>query len=153
MTIFKSNHFALTVLALVVTQSVGSIRGQSHEGKPEYPLHLTSERALAFVHAADRKLDYVPGEVLVRFHDGVSAGAQQRALAALRSRPAPSALHWVGEVALLTDRSEPDATRLAAQLQAQPEVAYAELNYLYRVHATPNDPGFAERQWNFTALD
>jgi serine protease len=153
MTLFKSNRFALTVLALVVTQSVGSVRGQSPDAKPEYPMLLTPERALAFVQAADRKLDYVPGEVLVKFRDGVSAGAQQRALSALRSRPSPSALHWVGEVALLTDRREPDAARLAAQLQAQPEVDYAEPNYLYRVHATPNDPGFAERQWNFAALD
>src|SRR5262245_1344594 len=153
MTFIKLNRLALTVLALVVTQSVGSIRGQSPDGTPEYRMLLTSERALSFVLAADRKLDYVPGEVLVKFHDGVSVGAQQRALAALRSRPSPSALHWVGEVALLTDRTEPDAARLAAQLQAQPEVAYAEPNYLYRVHATPNDPGFAERQWNFTALD
>jgi serine protease len=150
---FKLNRVTLTVLAVLVTQSVGSIRGQSPDGTPEYPMILTSERALAFVHAADRKLDYVPGEVLVKFHDGVSVAAQQRALTALRSRPSPSALHWVGEVAVLTDRSEPNAELLAAQLRTQPEVAYAEPNHLYRVHATPNDPGFAQRQWNFAALD
>src|SRR5262245_23811546 len=114
---FKLNRGALTVLAVLVTQSVGSIRGQSQDGTPEYPMLLTSERALAFVHAADRRLDYVPGEVLVKFRDGVNAGAQMRALTALRSRPSPSALHWVGDVALLIDRSEPDATRLAAELQ------------------------------------
>jgi hypothetical protein len=32
-------------------------------------------------------------------------------------------------------------------------VAYAEPNYLYHHNATPNDPSFSERQWNFTALD
>src|SRR5262249_35673602 len=42
---------------------------------------------------------------------------------------------------------------LAAQLMTQPEVAYAEPNYLYHVHGPPNDPGFSSRQWNFTALD
>ena len=34
-----------------------------------------------------RRLDYVPGEVLVKFQPGVSLGGQQRALMALRSRP------------------------------------------------------------------
>ena len=32
-------------------------------------------------------------------------------------------------------------------------MASAEPNFLYRTSATPNDPGFAQRQWNFAALD
>ena len=72
---------------------------------------------------------------------------------ALRSKPAPSSLRWVGDVAVLSDPRELDATILAAQLNGQPEVASAEPNYLYRTSATPNDPGFAQRQWNMAALD
>jgi hypothetical protein len=83
----------------------------------------------------------VPGEVLVRFREGVSAEGQQRAMMALRSKPSPSSLRWVGDVAVLSDPRELDATILAAQLNGQPEVASAEPNYLYRTNATPNDPG------------
>jgi serine protease len=142
---------AIVGLTLIVA-SIGSISAQTDDATP-YRMLLTPERALAFVQAADRRLEYVPGEVLVRFHAGVSATGQRRALEALRSRPAPSQLRWLGEVAVLTDHSELDATILAAQLADQPEVAFAEPNYLYHVSTTPNDPGFARRQWNFAALD
>jgi serine protease len=130
-----------------------SISAQTESWTPPHRMLLTPERALAIVLANDRKLDYVPGEVLVRFREGVSVAGQERAMMALRSRPAASDLRWVGEVAVLRDPTELDATILAAQLNTQPEVAYAEPNYLYRTSATPNDPGFAERQWNLTALD
>ena len=116
-------------------------------------LRLTADRALAFVQAADDDLTHVPGEVLVKFKDGVSVAGQQRALRALRSRPSPSDLRWVGDVALWTDPAESDATILAAQLGEQPEVAYAEPNRLYHLSLTPNDPGFGPRQWNLSAID
>ena len=114
---------------------------------------LAPARALAMVLASDRRVDYVPGEVLVRFRAGVSPAGQQRALMALRSRPAAADLRWVGDVALVTDPTELDATILAAQLRTQPEVEFAEPNFLYRTSATPNDPGFDERQWNLVAID
>jgi len=126
---------------------------QSDSWTPPYPMILTPERALAFVQAADQKLDYLPGEVLLKFKDGVTPVGQQRALMALRSRPDVSDLHWLGDVALFTDQRERDATVLAAQLSAQPEITYAEPNYLLHKMSTPNDPSFASRQWNFSAID
>jgi serine protease len=138
---------------LLIFSFARTMSAQTEEWTPPHPMLLTAERALSMVLAADRKLAYVPGEVLVRFRAGVNSTGQQRALMALRSRPAPSDLRWVGDVALLSDRSERDATILAAQLRAQPEVESAEPNYLYRISATPNDPGFMQRQWNLTALD
>jgi serine protease len=143
---------AVGSLVLVLSSRV-SISAQAESWTAPHRMLLTPERALAMLLAKDRKLDYVPGEVLVRFREGVSADGQQRAMTALRSKPAPSSLRWVGDVAVLSDPRELDATILAAQLNAQPEVASAEPNYLYRTSATPNDPGFAERQWNMMALD
>jgi serine protease len=58
----------------------------------------------------------------------------------------------VGDVALLTD-SEPNAMILTAQLSSQPEVEYAEPNYLIHRNTLPNDPGFSSLQWNLKALD
>src|SRR6266545_5893324 len=138
---------------VLLLSSRQSISAQTDSWTPPHPMLLTPERALAIVQATDRKLDYVPGEVLVRFREGVSAGGQQRALMSLRSKPAATDLRWVGDVAVLRDSFERDATILAAQLNAQPEVLRAEPNYLYRTSATPNDPGFSQRQWNMTALD
>ncbi len=138
---------------VLTVSSPARLNAQAEPSTAEYPMLLTAERALALVQAADDDLDYVPGEVLVRFKDGVSVAGQQRALRALRSRPSPSDLRWVGDVALWTDLAEPDATILAAQLREQPEVAYAEPNALYRLTLTPNDPGFGLRQWHLSAID
>jgi serine protease len=113
---------------------------------------MSKERALAFVRAAEARLDYLPGEVLIKFRSGVSQSQQQAALSALRSRPSAGDLRWIGEVALLRDAADPDAPFLARVLSAQPEVEFAEPNYLRRFNATPNDSSFG-RQWNFTVLD
>jgi serine protease len=128
------------------------VRAQTDLWTLPYPLILTPERAFAYVQAADRKLDYLPGEVLVKFKPGITASGQQRALRALRSQPAISEFTWIGQVALLRNQREQDATILAAQLAEQPEVEYAEPNYIAHTHALPNNPGFA-RQWNFSAID
>jgi serine protease len=131
-----------------------SVHGQAPSWTPPYSMILTPERALAFVQAADRKLAYLPGEVIVKFKAGVTATEQQRALMALRSRPPVDGLRWIsGDTAVHRDQVEWDATILAAQLSLQPEVVYAEPNYLYHSTRTPNDPSFATRQWNFTAID
>ena len=130
---------AIAAAFIVLTaSSPARLSAQVDLSSPTYPLLLTAERALAFVRAADNDLNHVPGEVLVKFKDGVGAAGQQRALRALRSRPSPSDLRWVGDVALWRDPSESDATILAAQLSEQPEVAYAEPNRLYRLSLTPN---------------
>ena len=150
----------VTSLTFTVVVAIGAsvsfhrtITAQSDAWSPPYPMILTQGRALALAEAADRKLDYVPGEVLIKCKEGVTSRGQQQALTALRSRPSVDALQWIGSVALLRDQGEHDATILAAQLGSQPEVEYAEPNYLAHLHSAPNDPGFAKVQWNFTAID
>src|SRR2546423_11234152 len=93
---------------------------------------MSGADAEAFAEAAANQLDYLPGEVVVKFKDGVERDAQQRALDVLRSRPAVDRLEWTGDVAILRDPLQPDAGVLAEQLSAQPEVAYAHPNYLRR---------------------
>jgi serine protease len=144
---------ALTVLAASTVT-----RGQQAAGETppqaQAPLPVMSAAdAQAFADAATGKLDYLPGEVIVKFKDGVEASARQRALDVLRSRPAADRLEWMGEVALLRDASQPDARVLADQLAAQPEVEYAHPNYLRRRSLTPNDTGYASRQWNLQTID
>ena len=114
---------------------------------------LSPDQLAAYTEAAERKLPYLPGQVLVRFKTGISRTEQQRALSAIASAPDAGRLEWVGEVALLKDAGQSDAEALARQLSAQPEVAYAEPNYLHRMRSTPNDPSFTSRQWNLTSIN
>lgn len=131
---------------------------------------FTPERVAAYLDAKARHLNYMPGEVLVKFKDGRSLVSARRALSVLRNHPAAENLQWLGDIALLVDRSEPDSEAVAAQLAAQPDVEYAQPNhinwlpakrsgqarsmvYSARPQATPNDTHFATTQWNFTSLD
>ena len=134
-------------------------------------LQLTADRVEALVDAHARRLNYVPGEVLVRFKAGMSPVQQQRALMALRSRPSVDALRWLpGGLAVLRDGTQPDSRILAQQLSEQPEVDSAEPNYLAhipvsrkravggpdggpRLLGTPNDPDFVNYQWNLQMLN
>lgn len=143
------------VLALLVAASgcLVLVRAQEPAWTPAYPLKLSSQRALAIAKAAEDRLPYVPGEVLVKFRRGTSVAGQQRALQAVRSQPAAGDLRWIGDVALWRDAREPNAAILAAQLAGQAEVEYAEPNRLHRIHTVPNDPGYARAQWNLDVID
>ena len=113
---------------------------------------------------------YVSGEVLLKFKGGMSPVRRQRALNALRSRPSVSELTWTGDIASFRDPAEPDAERSAAQLQAQPEIEFAQANYIRSlpvgkvsavaplavgpgVAGKPNDPDYNVLQWNLSLLN
>jgi serine protease len=129
------------------------IRAQQAEPAAGPLSFMSAADAQAFADAAAGQLDFLPGEVIVRFKDGVERSAQQRALDVIRSRPSIDRLEWHGDYAVLRDPSQPDARVLAEQLGAQPEVAYAEPNRLRRKSLTPNDTGYSPRQWNLQAID
>ncbi len=151
-----STRLRATVLfgSIVVVVAAAPVRPAAQQAALASPYQLLAspEHALALVEAANNHLPFVPGEVLVKFKDGVTAVEQQSALSALRSRPSTSALEWLGPVALLRDPTEANAVLLSERLSRQPEVEYAEPNYLYRRQTTPNDPSFSTHQWNLTAI-
>jgi serine protease len=145
----------LIACAAAVLSAGPRVRGQqavSTPGLDPVPT-MPFDRAAAFADAASRHLDYLPGQVVVKFKDGVSVTQQQRALDVSRGRPSVDSLEWVGPVAIVRDASEPDPRQLAERLAAQPEVQYAEPNYLRHHTLAPNDPGYSARQWNFPAID
>jgi serine protease len=143
---------------------------------------MRAARLQAFVDAARRGLNYLPGEVLVKFKDGMGADDRTRALRVLGSRPTSDSIEWAGRVAVVRDSTEPDAYILAGQLRGQPEVEYAEPNFIARVDpvaedtrsarplprvyslkpnrggsaglsATPSDSDYAAYQWNFQLIN
>ena len=115
---------------------------------------ITPAQVAAYQMAAARKLNYLPGEVIVKFRPGVSVGQQTRALSSLRSRPMPDRLRWIGDrTAKLSVPEDPDSIGAAANLARQPEVEYAQPNWLRKVSSVPNDPQYASRQWNMDLID
>jgi len=178
---------ALLALVVGIALQAPAMTGASQRAIPRAPvagrpgsqqpgasqaIRLTAARAEAFAEAARRGLDYLPGEVLVKFQPGMSPAGQQRALMALRSRPNAGSLEWRGEVAVLRDPSQPDAHVLADQLSRQPEVLYAEPNYVARIDPNlnvrltstsplstgrpsriPSDPDYSAYQWNFNLIN
>jgi len=138
------------VLAALLLTTQSSIIGQDQPAPA--PL-MSPETTAAYIDAAQRSLDYLPGQVLVKFKPGATPDGQQRALEAMRSRPSVDSLDWVGDVAVVRDPLQTDARVLAEQLSSQPEVQYAEPNYLAHHLAVPNDTGYGPRQWNMQAID
>lgn len=137
---------------------------------------MSAAKAQSFVDAASRKLHYLPGEVVVKFRAVTPQTRDGRAMAAMRGRlRGTGSIQWIGgSEAIVRDDSQGDARALARQLAQQPEVEYAEPNYIYRIEprtiggrqalserdllfatraTVPNDPGYAARQWNFSQLD
>lgn len=155
--------------------TVAAAQGQAGIGtavprdpQPPSVRRRTTARHQALREATARKLDHIPGEVVVKFREGMPSFRRQRALTALRSRPSVNDLEWHGKVAVLRQPNDADVRLTAQTLAAQPEVEYAEPNYLIRLKPmrqgepldvgdahparTPNDPVY-EDQWNFSVLD
>jgi serine protease len=117
-----------------------------------YTFLMTRSAAERIAHAWNDDLPYVPGEVLVKFRSGTTAAGQSRALSIMRGPLDAAQSRWIGEVMLARTDGEPDPEAAAAALRRQPEVEWAQPNYLRQLHATPNDPSFS-KQWNFDLID
>jgi serine protease len=126
---------------------------QMHAQEPvSYTFLLTGSQIERVVAAWNEELLYVPGEVLVKFRNGTTALSQGRALSIMRGPIDITQSTWIGEVLLARTTWEPDPEEAAAALRRQPEVEWAQPNYMRRLHATPNDPSFS-RQWNFNMIE
>jgi serine protease len=146
-------HWVPGVVALtgaMMLAGAGAPRAQA----PAAPYTLLMTRAVAeqVIAAWNDELPYVPGEVLVKFRDGTSPAGRGRALSVMRGPVDAAQTTWVGEVMRARTTGEPDAEAAAAALRRQPEVEWAQPNYLRRLHSAPNDPSYS-RQWNFDLID
>jgi serine protease len=110
------------------------------------------ERLAALREVVERGLDYVPGEVLVKFRPDADRAAQTAIMSLARARGGQPQARWVGDVAVVSiDLDEPVAS-MASRLAMEPEVEFAQPNYVTRFSSTPNDPGLGQ-QWNLTAIE
>lgn len=144
----------LSLLALATVLGTGADRTLLAQAQQDAapPFHLSPERLRARLQAVQQGLDHVPGEVLVKFRPGASPVEQSRALSVARGPVPQSNQQWVGDALLVHAADEPDAARFAARLVQQPEVVWAEPNYLMNLQGVPNDPFFSE-QWHLSAIN
>jgi serine protease len=135
--------------ALVLFAWTGAVEGQ--QASLPYDLLLSRNQVEALRHAWNDSLSYIPGEVLVKFREGVATARRDRAMRQVPGRIDNSSTRWIGDALLMKAVDEPNADRLASALQSQPDVLWAQPNYFRRLKWIPNDPGYA-RQWNFDLI-
>jgi len=88
---------------------------------------------------------FVDGRVLVGFHDGVSLAARRRIERAIST----STPRQITPALDLLPISSGHVLAAIRALKAQPEVRYAEPDYVARSSGAPNDPFFGQ-QWGFS---
>ena len=98
------------------------------------------------------ELPYVPGELLVRFKPGAEPRDQASALRVLRADVRVENSKWIGDVLHLTGLEDIDPVRASETLQRQPEVLYAQPNFIRPLKSVPNDPNYTQ-QWHFDAIN
>jgi serine protease len=134
--------------ALLLFTWTGTVGGQ--QASLPYDLLLSSDQLEALRQAWNNRLSYIPGEVLVKFREGVTTAQRARATTEVRGSIDNSARR-LGGALLMKSVDEPDARQLASTLRSRPEVLWAQPNYFRRLKWVPNDPGYA-RQWNFELI-
>jgi serine protease len=108
------------------------------------PLLLIAVALLLALPAGARAADYVPDEVIVRYEEGTGGGVAAQVAAETGTQPL-QALPGGSEQLQIDDGDSVRET--IAELNADPNVAYAVPNWRARAAAEPNDPGF-RLQWN-----
>jgi subtilisin family serine protease len=86
------------------------------------------------------KQAYLPGQVVVRFRANVDSISRRQALSA----ESASTVKPLGVPGLQLVRVKGSVPGAIAALKANPAVAYAEPNWIYRTQATPNDPRYPQ---------
>jgi len=165
--IFPATRMAALVLACacgvaVVAQDAGTARypqllseiappgidtGLRENDAPRPPRTARTDRVAAFMRGDER---YLRGSIIVKFRDGTAATARRAMLARVNGVMTQAAPYADFDIVTIDAAADPEA--VAAQLDTQPDVDYAQARYIVRPMFTPNDPLYS-RQWNYPAID
>ena len=93
---------------------------------------------------------YAPGEIVVKFKDGVSLQKASVAMADLGTTVI-SSNEYIGfhQLSIPADKT---VEEMVAAFSARPDVEYAEPNYIAHAFMTPNDPYYSY-QWHFPLIN
>ena len=117
-----------------------------HTRTPGNPTHAAN-----IVRAAMDGLDWVPGEVIVKFRDELPGFAAEQLASRVLARERPTRFTSLGDAVLINLGNMTDVESVLSVLRAQPEVEYAEPNYIHHIKSKPNDPQYPA-QWNLSML-
>jgi serine protease len=109
-------------------------------------------RVLAFFQAVQDQSPHMPNEVLVRFAADTQGWQHASVLRILRADVSSQNSRWIGDVLHIRSMDILDPEHSAEMLRRQPEVAYAQPNYIRRNNSTPNDTNYGS-QWHFDAIN
>jgi serine protease len=141
----------LLALAALIVWSVSS-HLYAQQLPPGYAFILPPEQIHNLLTASQNHLGYIPGETLVKFREGMAPSDQSRALSMLRrTSSAGASAKWIGNVLMVSTPNDPDSAAVAATLATQPEVEWAQPNYLRKRSARPNDSSYS-LQWNMDLI-
>jgi len=151
----KKHCFALAIAVALVAAHVGGLWTAPAARAQEFETAIAARdpgRLQSLLTAIEQGLPYVPGEVLVRFKPQALPSQQASVLRVLRAEVKAENSRWIGEVLHIRSADITDPEHAAFLLRNQPEVLYAQPNYLIHHKTVPNDSSFSV-QWNFQALN
>ncbi len=95
--------------------------------------------------AENSDAEFAPGEILLAFRPGVAVAQVD----AVRQAVAATQIKQFAQIGVHHWRLPPGLTvdQAVGALSANPNVKYAEPNYIFRAHVFPNDPYFYHSQW------
>ena len=89
---------------------------------------------------------YVRGSIIVKFRAGTGFAAQRAMLAQVSGSATRSLSYADFDLVAIDPAADPEA--VARQLDAQPDIEYAQARYVVGALFVPNDPLYS-RQWNY----
>ncbi len=96
------------------------------------------------------KVEYVPGEVLVKFKEGISLQKVVDLESTLGTALISNHRGGVKKFSVPAGKTEQEIISI---LKQDPRVEYAELNTICHAFMTPNDPYYSPYQWNFPKVN
>jgi serine protease len=139
------------LIVLIVLGALAIKTGFAQQGPQTLQPLADPNRVAVAVRAVEQQLDYVPGEVLVKFRAGMSPERKTAALNSIDGGAGSTSQQWIGETLFLSGLQDPDSTHTAQILALQPEVEYAQPNYLRHLDSVPNEPLYS-RQWDMDQI-
>jgi serine protease len=151
---FALRFFAIPTVALAALVWLGLSAGAQQTQQYEAAQATVQDpaRVLAFLQAMQEQSPHMPNEVLVRFVPGSQGWQHASVLRILRAEVNSQNSRWIGDVLHIRNMDIVDAEHAAEMLRRQPEVSYAQPNYIRRNKSTPNDTNYGS-QWHFQSIN
>jgi thermitase len=111
---------------------------------------VEAPKKVSTVNVSDVQGNYVKGEVIVKFKDGVTKGVQGNALKALGAKEVSESDAVKSKFKVL---KVGNVEAVVKALSKNPNVEYAEPNYTFQSTWTPNDTYYSGYQYGFQTTD